>query len=150
MRMVRGTSLISLALSGTLATAPLTGALAKEDRRPEARTPVQHIIVVIAENRAYDHVFGTYVPQPSQRAFNLLSRGIVNGDGSPGPNFALGRQFTVPPSRRSTSAPPPRRRTPSCPRRTPWARTRRRATRRHRPSPRWAPLPPSPTSSPAT
>ena len=95
--MVRGTSLISLALSVTTALAPTADAMAKEDARPEARTPVRHVIVVIAENRSYDHVFGTYAPKGHERAANLLSRGIVKADGTPGPNFAAGAQFTVPP-----------------------------------------------------
>ena len=97
MRMVRGTSLISLALSVTTALAPTADAMAKEDARSEARTPVRNVIVVIAENRSYDHVFGTYAPKGHERAANLLSKGIVKADGTPGPNFVEGAQFTVPP-----------------------------------------------------
>src|SRR5262249_46204302 len=59
--------------------------------------PVEHIIVVIAENRAYDHVFGTYVARGHQQVSNLLSKGIVNADGTPGPHFDLAAQFTVSP-----------------------------------------------------
>jgi len=102
MRTGIGRSLVSLTLSTVLPLAPLVGALAKDKPEGEAsegqtRTPIEHIIVVIAENRSFDHVFGTYVPPRGQRVANLLSRGIVNADGTPGPNFALARQFTVSP-----------------------------------------------------
>jgi len=71
-------------------------------------TPIQHVIVIIGENRTFDHVFATYVPPAGQTVNNLLSEGIVNIDGSPGPNFALGAQnqaldlnlYTVSPSRK--------------------------------------------------
>ena len=96
MHMIRGTSVISLVLSVTTALAPVGGVQAKEDARPATRTPIQHVIVVIAENRSYDHVFGTYGPKAHQRASNVASRGIVNRDGTPGANFGAGAQFTVP------------------------------------------------------
>jgi phospholipase C len=97
MQMIRGTSLISLGLSIMTAVMPTTGALAKEDAAPKTRTPIRNVIMVIGENRSYDHVFATYVPAKHERTANLLSKGIVDADGSPGPNFALGAQFTVPP-----------------------------------------------------
>jgi phospholipase C len=55
----------------------------------EAQTtsPIKHIIVIIGENRSYDHVFATYVPRFGQFTWNLLSEGIVNANGTPGPNF---------------------------------------------------------------
>ena len=41
----------------------------------EARTPIKHVIVIIGENRSFDHVFATYVPnQPGETVNNLLSR----------------------------------------------------------------------------
>jgi phospholipase C len=58
-------------------------------------TPIKHVIVVIGENRSFDHVYATYVPQSGQSVLNLLSEGIVRADGSPGPNFAAARQFTT-------------------------------------------------------
>jgi phospholipase C len=59
------------------------------------RTPIKHAIVIIGENRTFDHVFATYKPKHHQRIWNLLSRGIVRDDGSPGPNFALSTQFSA-------------------------------------------------------
>jgi phospholipase C len=53
----------------------------------DTRTPIKHVIVIIGENRSYDHVFATYVPQPGQFTWNLLSEGIVKADGTSGPNF---------------------------------------------------------------
>ena len=53
------------------------------------RTPIKHVIVIIGENRSFDHVFATYVPKNGQTVVNLLSEGIVKADGTPGPNFPL-------------------------------------------------------------
>jgi phospholipase C len=63
------------------------------------RTPIKHVIVIIGENRSFDHVFGLYEPKHGQRIANLLSKGIVKEDGTPGPNFAKAAQFTVLPQR---------------------------------------------------
>lgn len=60
---------------------------------PKTTTPIQHVIIVIGENRSFDNLFATYVPpDPTQHVKNLLSEGIVNADGSPGPNFAAAAQ----------------------------------------------------------
>ena len=59
-------------------------------------SPINHVIVLIGENRGLDHTFGVYRPKgKGQTISNLLSKGIVNEDGSPGPNFALAQQFSV-------------------------------------------------------
>ena len=68
----------------------------RDGRRLHTETPIEHVIVVIPENRSFDHVFGTYRPRHHQSISNLLSKGIVNADGTPGPNFSAGAQFTVP------------------------------------------------------
>jgi phospholipase C len=57
------------------------------------RTPIRHLIVVIPENRSFDNVFATYVPPQGQTVRNLLSQGIVNADGTPGPNVARAAQM---------------------------------------------------------
>jgi len=56
-------------------------------------TPIQHVIVIIGENRTFDHVFATYQPPTGQTVDNLLSKGIINSDGTPGPNFKLATQY---------------------------------------------------------
>jgi phospholipase C len=57
--------------------------------------PIQHVIVIIGENRTFDHVFATYTPRHDESISNLLSKGIVNADGTPGPNFFLASQSTA-------------------------------------------------------
>jgi phospholipase C len=64
---------------------------------PATASPIKHVIVLIGENRSFDHTFGTYVPVAGQSVSNLLSKGIVNADGTPGPNFALAAQATATP-----------------------------------------------------
>jgi phospholipase C len=58
----------------------------------ETRSPIKHVIVIIGENRSFDHVFATYVPKRGESVWNLLSEKIVNADGTPGPNFAKAEQ----------------------------------------------------------
>jgi phospholipase C len=50
-------------------------------------TPIKHAIIIIGENRTFDHIFATYVPKSSDTVWNLLSEKIVKADGSPGPNY---------------------------------------------------------------
>jgi phospholipase C len=59
------------------------------------RTPIQHVIVIIGENRTFDHVFATYKPKSGESVSNLLSKGIVNADGTQGPNFPLAYQSSA-------------------------------------------------------
>jgi phospholipase C len=56
-------------------------------------TPIKHVIVLIGENRSFDHVFATYVPKSKDSVSNLLSKGFINADGTPGPHFKKARQF---------------------------------------------------------
>src|SRR5271155_5641991 len=58
-------------------------------------SPIKHVIVIIGENRSFDHVFATYVPKPGQTVNNLLSEGIIKADGTPGPNFAKAHQLAA-------------------------------------------------------
>lgn len=59
-------------------------------------SPIKHVIILIGENRGLDHTFGVYKPKgKGQTISNLLSKGIVNEDGTPGPNFAEAQQFSV-------------------------------------------------------
>jgi phospholipase C len=86
-------SITGLAAATTMLLASQAFGAAPEPNDGNTTTPIKHVIVVIAENRTFDHVFGTYQPAPGQTVFNLLSEGIVNADGSPGPNFAKAAQF---------------------------------------------------------
>jgi phospholipase C len=59
-------------------------------------SPIKHVIILIGENRGLDHTFGVYKPKGKKETIsNLLSKGIVNEDGTPGLNFALAQQFSV-------------------------------------------------------
>jgi phospholipase C len=58
-------------------------------------SPIKHLIVIMGENRTFDHVFATYQPRHGERVDNLLSKGIIREDGSPGPNYAKAAQFSA-------------------------------------------------------
>src|ERR1700723_1145500 len=62
-------------------------------------TPIKHVIVIIGENRSFDHVFATYVPQRGQTVHNLLSEGIIKLDANknaiPGRNFNKAQQLSA-------------------------------------------------------
>jgi phospholipase C len=66
-----------------------------EHEGPRTATPIKHVIVLIGENRTFDNVYATYVPKQGQQISNLLSKGIIKADGTPGPNHALATQFTL-------------------------------------------------------
>ena len=63
--------------------------------RVKTKTPIKHLIVLIGENRTFDHIFATYQPKHNQSVANLLSNGIILANGSPGPNFPRSRQFQI-------------------------------------------------------
>jgi phospholipase C len=58
-------------------------------------TPIKHVIVIIGENRSFDHVFATYVPKEGESVWNLLSEGIIKADGTPGRNFEKAHQLAA-------------------------------------------------------
>ena len=58
-------------------------------------TPIQHVIVIIGENRSFDHVYATYKPKHKQTISNLLSREIIKADGTPGVNFDISAQYSA-------------------------------------------------------
>ncbi len=75
--------------------APLPAAAEDHEKHGGTATPIKHVIVIIGENRTFDHVFATYQPRHGESVSNLLSKGIVNGDGTPGPNFSLASQSSA-------------------------------------------------------
>ena len=78
-----------LALSGT----PIQALAQSNDAN--TTTPIKHVIVIIGENRTFDHVFATYEPKGHQKIWNLLSKGIIHKDGTPGPNYYLSAQYNA-------------------------------------------------------
>jgi phospholipase C len=85
-----GTSLI--ALTANLG-APLPAAA--QDHHPQTTSPITNVIVIIGENRSFDHVYATYQPKSGQTVSNLLSKGIITANGQQGPNWALAAQFSA-------------------------------------------------------
>jgi len=81
----------SLALLQLIGAASLNAQQTGDDN---TTTPIKHVIVIIGENRSFDHVFATYQPVQGQTVWNLLSEGIVNADGTPGPNFRYAEQHS--------------------------------------------------------
>jgi phospholipase C len=61
--------------------------------RQKTATPIKHVIVLIGENRTFDHVFATYVPKSEDSVSNLLSKGIITAEGKPGKHFKKAQQF---------------------------------------------------------
>ncbi len=69
-------------------------------------TPIEHLIVVVGENLSFDHLFATFRPPAGQSVANLLAKGIVREDGSPGPQAALAVQHLAAPRGRYEVTPP--------------------------------------------
>jgi phospholipase C len=91
MRVLRGglisTAIFQLAIGNAFAQQEATAS-----RDNSTTTPIKHVIVIIGENRTFDHVFATYVPKKGETIWNLLSEGIIKADGTPGPNFSKAEQ----------------------------------------------------------
>ena len=87
-RGIASVMLLQLAVS-----APL---MAQQTGDTNTTTPIKHVIVIIGENRSFDHVFATYVPTHGQKVHNLLSEGIIQLDANKnaiqGPNWKQGHQ----------------------------------------------------------
>jgi phospholipase C len=84
---VVGMTIVQFSLGGPLA------ASLQANEKEHTKTPIKHIIVLIGENRTFDHLFATYVPKSHDSVSNLLSKGIINADGKPGKHFSKAAQF---------------------------------------------------------
>jgi phospholipase C len=87
-----GTSLF--ALLANLGT-PTMSAAQEPAKPPATASPIQHVIVIIGENRSFDHVYATYKPKTGESVSNLLSKGIIKVDGTPGPNYSVAAQYSA-------------------------------------------------------
>jgi len=85
---------VGLSLFSLLANfgAPATAAAAEPIH---TTSPIKHVIVIIGENRSFDHVFATYQPKNGETVWNLLSEGIVKVNGKPGPNYSKSAQYSA-------------------------------------------------------
>jgi phospholipase C len=72
------------------------------------RTPIKHVVIILGENRTFDHLLATYQPPPDQTVWNLLSEGIIQADGSPGANYtqAVQNNATTTPDNTYSQSPP--------------------------------------------
>ena len=88
-------ALFQFAIGASLANAAPQRGPSRGNNDNNTRTPIKHVIVIIGENRSFDHVFATYKPKDGQTVLNLLSEGIVNSNGTPGPNFSKAQQLAA-------------------------------------------------------
>jgi phospholipase C len=94
--LVVGTSLFALLANlGAPAPAAAQPPVKRSAEQTPTVTPIKHVIVIIGENRSFDHVFATYKPQSGETVSNLLSKGIIKADGTPGPNYSLAAQYNA-------------------------------------------------------
>ena len=99
------------AIQPTASTAPASRPAVSRPTTPAVllgatRTPIKHVVVIIGENHSFDSLFATYTPPRRQQIWNLLSEGIVNADGTPGPNFQKAAQLTASDTGAYTLTPP--------------------------------------------
>ncbi len=86
---------LAAALFSTVFNPLLPTSLNAESPKKTGGSPIQHVIIILGENRSFDHVFATYVPKHGETVSNLLSKGIVTADGKPGPNYWLSNQYSA-------------------------------------------------------
>ena len=90
-------SSVALHAMMTNTMAPLAMAGQSSGSGSKTATPIKHVIVIIGENRPFDHLFATYKPvNKRESVLNLLSEGIVDANGKPGSNYASAAQFQAP------------------------------------------------------
>ena len=96
-----GVSLAALALSQGVRAEDGPDHAAQNAADPiKTASPIKHVIIIVGENRSFDHLFATYMPKShDERVLNLLSERIVKADGTPNENFDRAHQFQI------TSAP---------------------------------------------
>lgn len=91
-KLTAGAALLSMMFS--LAVPPSLAAQTDPNSLPTT-SPIKHVIVIIGENRSFDHVYATYKPKNGEKVFNLLSEGIIKANGDRGPNYSLSAQFSA-------------------------------------------------------
>jgi phospholipase C len=53
---------------------------ADKGHKKDSKTPIKHVIVIVGENRSFDHIFATYKPkQHGESVDSLLSKQITRG-----------------------------------------------------------------------
>jgi phospholipase C len=72
---------------------PLVDSARADDRR--TATPIKHVIIIVGENRTFDHIFATYKPKAGESVNNLLSENIITETGAPGVNRDQAKQYSA-------------------------------------------------------
>ncbi|WP_367161226.1 alkaline phosphatase family protein (plasmid) [Kozakia baliensis] len=105
--------------AASVAVSPVASTVPAFAKAPsiKTQTPIEHIVLIIGENHSFDNLYGTYVPKKGEKVDNILSKKIVNIDGTPGPNFPQAAQrqsqgsdtYQIAPSNKTdyTKLPPP-------------------------------------------
>lgn len=90
-RLMCGVALCAMAINTMAPVAARAASIGANDSN--TATPIKHVIVIIGENRTFDHLFATYQPvNNDETVLNLLSEHIINADGTPGPDYSKAMQ----------------------------------------------------------
>jgi phospholipase C len=73
---------------------PLAGSVQAQETG-KTKTPIKHVIIIVGENRSFDHLFATYVPKKGETVSNLLSKRIIKLDGTPDVGFGAAAQYSA-------------------------------------------------------
>jgi phospholipase C len=85
---------VTVSIAAILMTSTALTPTAAVAQQSNTQTPIKHVIIIIGENRTFDHIFATYTPiNKGEKVLNLLSKKIVNPDGTPGPNYGQALQY---------------------------------------------------------
>jgi phospholipase C len=91
-RVVVTAAIMSLVGSGAAGAADRDSLGGAHDNDRQTTSPIKHVIVIMGENRTFDHLFATYQPRPGEHVDNLLSKRIIKLDGTPDVNYGLAVQ----------------------------------------------------------
>src|SRR5215469_6904747 len=92
----RPRKMLAMLMAVTITVGPgITPAFAADKGDANTVTPIKHVIVIVGENRSFDHLFATYVPKPGETVNNLLSEEIVKQNGTPGSNYSRAVQHSA-------------------------------------------------------
>jgi phospholipase C len=93
-KLLCGAALCAMAANSLAPIAAGAATIGKNDGK--TTTPIKHVIIIVGENRTFDHLFATYVPPKGKGTVNnMLSEGIITAAGEPGPNIGLAQQYSA-------------------------------------------------------
>ena len=88
-KLLCGVAICAIAINSMAPIAAAAAAGESNSNDANTTTPIKHVIVIIGENRTFDHLFATYKPvNQGETVLNLLSEGVVKDDGTPGKNYS--------------------------------------------------------------